>query len=93
MRSYTLRGRPRDLRVLAVTLLAKNWPEEDELAYIATLLDDPMFQVRRAAIDALGNAGEEDSLEPLRRRLAVEPSDRLQQSLRDAIRNIEEHHQ
>jgi aminopeptidase N len=90
VRSYTARGRERNLRVLAVSLLAKNWPTDDELGYVATLLDDPVFHVRRAAIDALGNAGREDSLEPLRRRLTTEPNARLQQSIREAIRKIED---
>jgi aminopeptidase N len=93
VRAYTVRGRARNMRVLAVSLLAKNWPTEDELEYVATLLEDPVFHVRRAAIDALGNAGNEDSLEPLRRRLATETNDRLLQSVREAIKKIEDHNQ
>jgi aminopeptidase N len=90
VRSWTARGKDREMRVLAVSLLAKHWPDDDEMARVAGLLDDPVFQVRRAAIDALGNAGREDSLEPLRRRLATEPSARLLESIRQAIRKIEE---
>ncbi len=89
VRSYTAKGMKRNLRVLAISLLAKNWPTEDELEYIAGLMEDPMFHVRRASIEALGNAGEEDSLEPLRRRLSVEQNPRLLQAIRDAIQQIE----
>jgi aminopeptidase N len=92
VRSYTTPGRDRRMRSQAISLLAKNWPTDDELAYVAGLLDDPVFQVRRAAIDALGNAGNEDSLEPLRRRLTEEPNARLQQNIRDAIKKIEDLH-
>ncbi|HLF15734.1 MAG TPA: HEAT repeat domain-containing protein, partial [Bacteroidota bacterium] len=90
VRSYTARGRERNLRVLGISLLAKHWPTEDMLEYIAGLLEDQVFHVRRAAIDALGNAGNEDSLEPLRRRLATEPNPRLLQAIREAIQKIEE---
>ncbi len=90
VRSYTARGRERNLRVLAVSLLAKHWPTEDVLEHIAGLLEDPVFHVRRAAIEALGNAGHEDSLEPLRRRLATEPNPRLLQAIRETIQKIEE---
>jgi HEAT repeat protein len=93
VQSYTLGGRPRNMRVLAVSLLAKNWPTDDVLGYVAGLLDDPVFHVRRAAIDALGAAGNEDSIEPLRRRLAVEPNERLRQSILDAVKKIEDLHQ
>ena len=90
VQSYTLRGRERNLRVLGISLLAKHWPTEDVLEYIAGLMEDPVFHVRRAAIEALGNAGEEDSLEPLRRRLTDEPNPRLLQAVREAIQKIED---
>jgi len=93
VRAYTARGRARSMRVLAISLLAKNWPTDESLEHVAALLGDPMFQVRRAAIEALGNAGNKDSLEPLRRRLADEKNDRLLGSIRDAIKQIEVHNQ
>ncbi len=90
IRSYTERGRARNMRVLAISLLARHWPDDDQLEYIAGLTEDPVFHVRRAAVEALGNAGDEDSIEPLRRRLAVESNDRLVAAIREAIQKIEE---
>ena len=90
IQAYTARGRARNMRVLAISLLTRHWPNDDELEHIAGLMEDPVFHVRRAAIEALGNAGNEDSLEPLRRRLAVEPNDRLLAAIRKRFKNRRE---
>lgn len=87
--AYTRKGRPRNLRTLAIALLARHWPEEDELRHVAGFLEDASYHVRRAAVEALGNAGKEEAIEPLRRRLAVEPDGRLLGRIREAISQIE----
>jgi len=87
--AYTGRERPRDMRVLAVALLAKHRDDDDVMDALVGLLDDPSFHVRRAVIENLGRSGYQDALPPLRRRLVEEPNDRLQQAIREAIRNLE----
>ncbi len=87
--AYSRPGKPRNLRVLAVSLLARHREDDDVMEYLIGLLDDRSFHVRRAVIDNLGRSGYEDALTPLRRRLVEEPNTRLQQAIREAIDRLE----
>jgi aminopeptidase N len=87
--AYTVKGRPRNLRVLAVSLLARHRDDDDVMDHLVGMLDDPSFHVRRAVIEGLGRSGYEDALTPLRRRLVEETDARLRQAIREAIQRIE----
>jgi len=89
LKAYTRQGRPRNLRVLAVSLLARNREDDDIMEFLIGYLDDRSFHMRRAVIRNLGRSGYEDALPPLRRRLVEEPNDRLRNAVRGAIDRIE----
>ena len=93
LKSYAAPGRRNSLRALAVSLLAKGWRDEETIEYTEGMLNDPATQVRRAAADALGAAGNEDALDALRDRLGAEKNERVAQAIRDAIKKIEDANQ
>jgi pyruvate-formate lyase-activating enzyme len=90
IRSYAEPGRPAELRVLAISLLVSKWNDDDDaMDFVVTLISDPSYQVRRAAVQHLGASGYRDALSPLTRRLVKEPDTRIQAAIRESIKNIE----
>ena len=89
--SWTRYGADRNLRVLALNLLGKGWKErEDLLPLMIAMAGDPSLNVRRTAIDNLGNLGSLLAVPVLEERVAREEDPRLVKAARDAIEKIQQ---
>ncbi len=90
IRSFSRYGIDRNLRVLSLTILAREWKERpDVLSLMISMAADPSYHVRRTAIDILGNLGSPLALPVLRDRTTVDAESRIVKAARDAIDKIE----
>ncbi|MEW6736792.1 MAG: M1 family aminopeptidase, partial [Acidobacteriota bacterium] len=84
-------GAPRRARTAAIrTLSALGKGREDVAAFLIGLLSDPVYSVRRASVEALKEVGETSALDPLNRRLNVEPDGRIRFAIREALQRLNE---
>lgn len=89
VKEYTRYGIDRNVRVLAITILARNWKERDDiLRHLIPFLRDPGFHVRRATIDALASTLSPKVLRPLQDVLTLESDARLVNAAQEAIKKI-----
>lgn len=89
--AHTRYGVEPNLRIASVGLLASRWKtNEDVVAHIIGMVNDPSFHVRRAVISVLGLMGNPSTLAPLEKIAASDPDVRLQKEARDAIDRIQE---
>jgi aminopeptidase N len=89
IRSFTRYGVDRNLRVLALTILGRNWKDRgDVLTLMMSMASDPVYHVRRAAVDILGQIGNPLAIPVLEQRAASEAETRLAKAARDAIEKI-----
>lgn len=90
--AYTAPGKPRMSRPAAIRAVARigKWMDKQERPRKALLklLDDPSRWIRVTTVSALGDLGDEDALDPLRRFEGAANSDREKESARKAIESI-----
>ncbi len=91
VKSFSMYGIDRNLRVLSVTLLAQVWKDRKGVPeYIMSLAGDPSFHVRRAVIEALGTMNNPLAIPVLKERMEKEPDGRLVKAAGEALEKIQQ---
>ncbi|HZY10608.1 MAG TPA: HEAT repeat domain-containing protein, partial [Bacteroidota bacterium] len=93
VRSYTMYGVDRNLRIEALRILASNWKtREDVVKHLIGFLTNTSFHIRRAVIGFLGDMETPLAIEPLQAAIGKEADARLVKRAKESLEQIQKAH-